>query len=155
MVLKYGWGWLLQVLLWGLLRGKRCWRTWHVHGFFHPFEAYNLGEMVCIMSILTTKNAREFSPNIVVVLPLSFFIIVLLGVLVALILIAPSGMVLLGVISSWSQVIIVSIFSFIFGIIRLMGQIFHIQLFKSMKLLNGRGLKKINIGMWLSVWRRN
>jgi hypothetical protein len=34
-----------------------------------------------------------------------------LGVLVALILVSPSGMVLLGVISSWSRVIIVSFFS--------------------------------------------
>jgi hypothetical protein len=33
-------------------------------------------------------------------------------------------MVLLGVISSWSWVIIVSIFSFLLGIIRLMGQDF-------------------------------
>jgi hypothetical protein len=28
-VLQHGWGWLLHVLLWGLLRGRRCWRVWY------------------------------------------------------------------------------------------------------------------------------
>jgi hypothetical protein len=88
-----------------------------IHGFFHLFEVIKLGEMVCIMSILTTESIREVSPNIVVLLPLSFVIIFPLGVLVALILIVPSGMDLLGVISSWSWVIIVSIFPFLLGII--------------------------------------
>jgi hypothetical protein len=71
-----------------------------VHGVFHLFEVRNLGEMVCIVSILTTESAREVSSKIVVVLPLSFVIIFPLWVLVALILVSPSGMVLLGVISS-------------------------------------------------------
>jgi hypothetical protein len=147
--------WLLQVLLWGLPRGRRHWGTLCVHGFFHLLEVNNLGAMVCIMSILTTKSAREVSPKIVVVLPLSFVIIVPLGVLVALIIFAPNGMVLLGVISYWSRVTIVSIFPFILGIIRLMGRTFLIQLFKSLNLLNGRGMNKINVGMWVSLWRRN
>jgi hypothetical protein len=154
-VFQNSWIWLFQVFLWGLLRGR-----WHrgmlcVHGFFHPFEFRNLGEMVCIMSIITIKSARVFIPNIVVVLPLSFVIIVPLGVLVSLILVPPSRMVLLGAISSWSWVTIVSIFSFILGIIRVMGQIFRIQLFKILNLLNGRGLNKINVGMWVSLWRSN
>jgi hypothetical protein len=127
-----------------------------IHGFFHPFEIVNLGKMVSIMSIFTTKSAREVSLE-VIVLPLSWLIVIVspLGVLVSLILVAPSGMVLLGVISSWSWVVIVLVFPFLLGIIRWMGWIFHIQLFKSLKLLNGRGLKKFNTDMWLSWWRRN
>jgi hypothetical protein len=73
-----------------------------------------------------------------------------LGGLVSLILVSPNGMVLLGVISSWSWVVIVSIFPFILDIIWMMGWIFCFQLFKSVNLLNGRGLNKINTGMWLS-----
>jgi hypothetical protein len=112
--------------------------------------------MVCIVAILTTKSTREVSPKIVFVfLPLAFVGIVPLGVLVSLVWSSPSWMIGLGFFSTWSWVIIVSVFPFIFGIIRLMGQIFRIQLFKSMKLLNGRGLNKVNIIMWLSVWRRN
>jgi hypothetical protein len=123
--------------------------------FIH-LKSGNLGTMVSIMSILTTKSTREVRPEIVVVvLPLEFVIIVPLGVLVSLILVAPKGMILLGIIFSWSWVIIVSVFPFLLGIIRLMCRIFRIQMFKSMKLLNGRGLNKVNIGMWLSMWRRN
>jgi hypothetical protein len=145
--LKHDRGWLLQILLWGLLRGKRCWRTWRIHGFFNPFEVGDLGEMVSVMSMLTTKSAREFCLEVVVVVPpLVFVVIIPLGVLVA-----PSRLVLMGVISSSSWVIIVLVFSFIFGIIRLMGQIFHFQLFKSMNLLNGRGMNKVNTDVWFST----
>jgi hypothetical protein len=53
------------------------------------------------MSILIAKRTREVHPKIVVfVLLLAFVFIVPFGVLVALILVAPNGMVLLGVISS-------------------------------------------------------
>jgi hypothetical protein len=87
--------------------------------------------------------------------PLAFVVIVPLGVLVNPILVSPNRLVLLGVISSWSWVIIVFVFHFLLGIIRLMGRIFHIQLFKSMKLLNGRGLNKFNTDVWFSLWRSN
>jgi hypothetical protein len=148
--------WLLQILLWGLLRGRWRWRTFHIHGFFHPFEVNNLGEMVCIMSILTTESTGEVSLEIIVP-PLSWLIVTVspLGFLVILNLVAPRGMVLLGVISSWSWVVIVSVFPFHLGIIRRMGRIGHTQLFKSLKLLSGRGLNKVNIGMWLSWWGSN
>jgi hypothetical protein len=86
--------WLLQVLLWGLLRGGRHWSTLHIHGFFYLFEVDNLVAIVSIMPILTKESTREFRSEIVFVLPWSFVVIVPLGVLVA-----PSGMVLLGVIS--------------------------------------------------------
>jgi hypothetical protein len=89
-----------------------------------------------------------------IVLPFSWLIVIVspLGVLVSLILVSPSGTIWLRVISSWSQVDIVLSFSFLLGIIRMMGQIFHIQMFKRMNLLNGRGLNKVNIDMWLSYW---
>jgi hypothetical protein len=156
MFLQHGRGWFLQILLWGLLRGRRRWRTWSVHGLFHPFEVINLGVMVSVVSMLTTKRAREFCLEVVVVFPpLAFVVIFPLGVLVTLILVAPSRLDLLGFISFWSSVIIVSIFSFLLGIIQLMGRICRIQLFKSMKFLNGRGLNKVNTSMWLSMCRRN
>jgi hypothetical protein len=132
----------------------QCWRTLCVHGLFHLFEVRNLGAVVSIMSILTAKSAREVCPKVFVVfLPFTFFFIVPLGVLVTSILVSPSRLVLLGVVSSWSRVDIVSFFSFLLGIIPLMGLIFRIQLFKSMKLLNGRGLNKVNVDMQFSMWR--
>jgi hypothetical protein len=52
--------------------------------------------------------------------------------------------------NTWSQVVIVSVFPFILGIIRWMEWIFRIQLFKSLKLLNVRELKKVNVALCLS-----
>jgi hypothetical protein len=54
--------------------------------------------MVSIMAILTVKGIREVCPKIVVVISLAFVVIALLGVLVPLILVAPSRLVLLGVV---------------------------------------------------------
>jgi hypothetical protein len=136
----------------GPVGGQAVLGTRSVHEFFHPFKVNNLGEMVSIMAILTTKGTREVCLDVVAILPLVFVVIASLGVLIPLILISPSRLVLLGVISSWSNIIIVSVFSFLFGIIRLMGRIFHIQLFKYLKFLNGRGLNKVNPSMWLSLW---
>jgi hypothetical protein len=91
------------------------------------FEVGNLGAMVSTMAMLTTKSTREVHLEVVVFFPpLAFFVISPLGVLVPLILIPPSRLVLLGVVSPWSWVIIVSVFSFLFGIIRLMGWICRI-----------------------------
>jgi hypothetical protein len=113
--------------------------------------------MVSIMDILTTKGTREICPKIVFILPLAFVVISPLGVLVPLILVSLGRLVLLGVVlvPSWSWINIVLIFSFLFGIIRLMGWIFLIQLFKTLIFLNGRGLNKINPNMWLFLWRNN
>jgi hypothetical protein len=69
-VLQHDWGWLLHILLWGLLRGRQCWGTWSISRFFHPFKVNDLREMVSIMAILTTKGTREVCPKIVVILPL-------------------------------------------------------------------------------------
>jgi hypothetical protein len=58
-ILQHGQECLFQILLWNLLRGRRRWWTWRVHGFFHPFEVRNLGAMVCVMSMLTENSVRE------------------------------------------------------------------------------------------------
>jgi hypothetical protein len=101
--------------------------------------------MVSIMTMLTANIIREVHPKVVVVVPhLVFVVISPLGVLVTLVLVAPDRLVLLGFISPWSWLIIVSIFSFLFGVIQLMGWICCIQLLKILKLLNGRGLNKVN-----------
>jgi hypothetical protein len=55
-VFQHGRGWLSQILLWGLLSGRWHGRTWPIHGVSHPFEVGNLGEMVSIVTILTTKR---------------------------------------------------------------------------------------------------
>jgi hypothetical protein len=125
-----------------------------IHRIFHPFKVSDLGKMVSIVTKLNTKGTREGGPNIVVVPSLTFVVVSPLGVLIPLVLVAPSRLVLLGLVlvSSWSRIIIVPIFSFIFGIVRLMGWICHVQLFKILILLNGRGLKKINPNVWWSLW---
>jgi hypothetical protein len=103
-----------------------------------------------IMTELTAKGAREGSSNSIVIYPLTPIVIAPMGILIPLILVAPSRLVLLGVIPALTWVVIVLVFSFLFGIIRLMGHIFRIQLFKILILLKGRGLNKIHPGV--RVW---
>jgi hypothetical protein len=101
-VLQHGWGGLLHIFLWGLLRGMRCCGTLSISIFFHLFKVVNLRVMVSIMAIFTAKGTREFCLKIVFILPLVFVIISPMGVMVPLILVAPGRLVLLGVIPSWS-----------------------------------------------------
>jgi hypothetical protein len=54
--------------------------------------------MMSLMTELTAKGTREVCPKIVVTIPLEFVIISPLGVLIPLVLVAPSGLVLLGLI---------------------------------------------------------
>jgi hypothetical protein len=119
-----------------------------VHGCPHPLEVRNLGAMMSIMSILITYSARKVSSKIGV-LPLAWYIGIdaPLGVLIALVLVSPSRLVLLGLILALTRVIVVPVLSFLFGIVRWMGWIFRIQLFKILILLNGRGLNKIHPSM--------
>ena len=107
-----------------------------------------------IVTKLTTKGTSEVGSNVAVVLPLVFVVFAPLGVLIPLVLVALDRLVLLGLVlvSSWSVIIIVVIFSFLFGIVQLMGWIRRIQLFKILIFLNGRGLKKINPSVWVSLW---
>ena len=70
-----------------------------------------------IMTELTAKGAREGGSNIIVISPLMSVVIAQLGVLIPLILVAPSRLVMLGVIPALTWVAIVPVFSFLFGII--------------------------------------
>ena len=54
--------------------------------------------MMSVMAELTTKGTREYGFNIIYISPLAFIIISPLGVLVPLVLVAPSGLVLWGLI---------------------------------------------------------
>ena len=105
-----------------------------------------------IMTELTAKGTREVGFNIIVISPWMPIIISPLGVLIPLVLVAPSRLVLLGLIPALTWVVVVPISSFYFGIIRQMGQIFHIQLFEILILLNRKGLNKIHpsVRMWES-----
>jgi hypothetical protein len=105
-----------------------------------------------IMTKLTSKGTREVGLKIIVVSPLKFIVISPVGVLIPLVLVAPNRLVLLGVIPALTWVVIVPVFSFLFGIIRRMGQIFHIQLFEILILLNRRALNKIHPNVRVSMW---
>ena len=70
-----------------------------------------------IMTKLTAKGTGEVGSKVIVIFPLKFVVVSPLGVLSPLVLVAPSRFVLLGVISALTWVVIVSFFSFIFGII--------------------------------------
>jgi hypothetical protein len=102
------------------------------------------------MTKLTAKGTREVGFNNIVISPLTPIIISPLGVLIPLVMVAASRLVLLGLIPTLTWVVVVTISSFLFGIVQWMGQIFRIQLFEILILLNGRGLNKIhpNMRMW-------
>jgi hypothetical protein len=91
-ILKHGGRGLLRVLLWCLLRGRLRRRRGKAPRVFQPFKISDLGAMVSIMTEITTKGTREDGFNIIY--PLAFVVIVPLGVLVPLVLVAPSGLVL-------------------------------------------------------------
>ena len=104
-ILQHGRRGLLHVLLWCLLRGGRCGRMGKTTRVFQPFEISDLGEMVSVMIELTTKGTREDGFNIIS--PLAFIIIAPLGVLVPLVLVAPSRLILLGLIPALTWVVVV------------------------------------------------
>ena len=85
---------LLHVLLWCLLRGGLCRRRGKAPRVFKPFEISDMGEMVSVMTELTTKSTRVDGFNIIP--PLAFVVVAPLGVLVAWVLAAPSRLILLG-----------------------------------------------------------
>jgi hypothetical protein len=69
---------------------------------------------VSVMTELTTKGTREDSFNIIS--SLVFVIIAPLGVLVPLVLVAPSGLVLWGLIPALTWVFVIPVPSFLIGI---------------------------------------
>ena len=125
--------------------------------FFTPFEIIDLGEMMSVMTELTTKGTMEVGFNSIFISPLTPIIISPLGVPIPLVLVAPSGLVLLGLIPALTWVVVVPVSSFLLGIFRRMGWIGRIHLFEILVLLNGRRLNKIHprIMMWGShrLWR--
>jgi hypothetical protein len=124
---------------------------------FQLFEINDLGAMMSVMAELTTKGTREVVFNIIFISPLVLIIISPLGVLIPLVLVSPSGLVLLGLIPTLTWIVVVPVPSFLFGIVRRVGWIGHIQLFEIFVLLNNRGLNKIHprMRMWGShgLWR--
>jgi hypothetical protein len=154
-ILHHGGRGLLHVLLWCLLRGSLCRRMGKTTRVFQPFEISDLGEMVSVMTELTTKSAREDGFNIIS--PLAFVIISPLGVLVPLVLVAPSGLVLWGLIPALTRVVVIPVLSFLLGIVRWMSWVGCIQLFKILVLLSSRRLNKIYPRMWMwgshGLWR--
>ena len=110
-----------------------------------------------IMTAITTKGTREVGFNIIVISPLTSITIAPLGVLIPLVLVAPSELVLLRLIPALTWVVVVPVSSFLLGIVRRMGWIGRIQLFEILILMNGRGLNKIHpsVRVWGSdgLWR--
>jgi hypothetical protein len=105
----------LHVLLWCLLRCRLCRKKGKTTLVFQTFEISDLGEMVSVMTELTTKGTREDGFNIIS--PLAFIIIAPLGVLVPLVLVSPSGLVLWGLIPALTWVVVIPILSFLLGIV--------------------------------------
>jgi hypothetical protein len=107
------------------------------------------------MTKLSTKSTRVDGFNII--LPLAFVVVAPLGVLVPLVLIAPSGLVLWGLIPTLTMVVVIPIPSFLLGIVRRMSWVGCVQLFKILVLLSRRGLNKVypRMRMWGShrLWR--
>jgi hypothetical protein len=155
-ILQHGGRGLLHVLLWCLLRGRLCRGMRKTTRVFQPFEISDLGAMMSVMAKLTTKGTREDVFNIIS--PLAFIIIIApMGVLVPLVLVAPSGLVLWGLILALTWVVVIPVSSFLLGIVRWMSWVGCIQLFKILVLLSSIGLDKIypRMRMWGShgLWR--
>ena len=93
----------MRILLLCLLRGRLRRRRGNAPGFFQPFEISNLGAMVGVMTEHTTKSTRVDGFNIN--LPLAFVVIAPLGVLVPLVLVAPRGLVLWGMIPALTGIV--------------------------------------------------
>jgi hypothetical protein len=79
-----------------------------------------------IMTELTAKGTREIGFDSIIISPLTPIVIAPLGVLIPLVLVTPNRLVLLGLIPALTWVVIVPISSFLFGIVRRVGQIFRI-----------------------------
>jgi hypothetical protein len=108
--------------------------------------------MVGVMTIDSIKGTRVYGFNCVP--PLAFFVVAPLGVLVPLVQVAPSGLLLWGLIPTLIGVIVVPIPSFPSVIVLRVSWVGCIQLFKILVLLSSGGLNKIDpcIGMLGSHW---
>jgi hypothetical protein len=71
--------------------------------------------MVSVMTIYTTKSTRVDSFNRIP--PLAFVVIAPLGVLVPLVLIAPSGLMLWGLIPTLTRIVVIPVPSFTLSVV--------------------------------------
>jgi hypothetical protein len=139
---------LLRILLWCLLRGWLRRGRRNTPRVFQPLEISDLWTMVGVMTIDSTKGTRVYGFNRVP--PLAFVVIAPLRVLVPLVRVAPSGLLLWGLIPTLIGVVVVPIPSFPSVIVRRVRWVGGIQLFKILILLSSGMLNKIypRIGMW-------
>ena len=77
---------------------------------FQPLEISDLWAMVSVMTIDSTKSTRVYGFNSGS--PLAFVVIAPLGVLVPLVRVAPSGLLLWGLIPALTGIVVVPILSF-------------------------------------------
>ena len=77
---------------------------------FQPFEINDMWAMVSVMTIDSTKSTRVYGFNRVP--PLAFVVVAPLGFLVPLVRVAPSGLLLWGLIPTLIGVVVVPIPSF-------------------------------------------
>jgi hypothetical protein len=103
-------GRLLHILLLCLLRGRLRWGRGNASRVFQPLEISDLGEMVGVMTIHSTKSTRVNGFNRI--LSLVFVVIAPLGVLVPLVRVAHSGLWLWGLIPALIGVVVGPILSF-------------------------------------------
>jgi hypothetical protein len=109
-ILQHGGRGLLRILLLCLLRGRLRRRRGKTSRVLQPFEISDLWAMVSVMTIYATKSTRVDSFNSVP--PLAFVVIAPLGVLVPLVLIAPSGLMLWGLIPALTRIVVIPVPSF-------------------------------------------
>jgi hypothetical protein len=110
-ILQYGGRGLWHILLLCLLRDRLCRGRGKILRVFQPFEISDLGAMVRVMTIHTAKSTRVDGFNRIP--PLAFVVIAPLGVLVPLVLVAPRGLVLWGMIPALTRIVVIPILSFL------------------------------------------
>ena len=145
----------MPVLLLCLLWGRLCGSGGKVPRIFQSFEICDLGAMVSVMAVYATKSTRVIGFNSIP--PLASVVIAPLGVLVPLVLVAPRGLVLWGMVPALTRIVVIPILSFLLVIVRWMSWVGCIQLFKTLVLLSSRRLNKIYPRMWMwgshGLWR--
>jgi hypothetical protein len=111
--------------------------------------------MVGVMIVYATKGTSVDGFDSIP--PLAFFVIAPLGVLVPMVLVAPRGLVLWGMVPALAWIVVISILSFPPVIVCWMRWVGGIQLFKILVLLSSGRLNKIHpcMRMWgrVGLWR--
>ena len=92
-----------------------CRRRGKAPRVFQPLEIGDLWAMVSVITIYATKSTRVDGFNSVP--PLAFVVIAPLGVLVPLVLVAPRGLVLWGMVLTLTRIVVIPILSFLPGIV--------------------------------------